>query len=120
MNKFRKKPKEMKVEVVGIAVIGKQKPAEGTKETNQEIPDCESIVANTSEIINSMNKIIELGKTVKTAKAAYKNAIERIGKLKEEMELLREESLKADDEVKTASGEIIRLQSFLKEKGMKI
>lgn len=117
MNKFRKKPKKMNVEVVGIAVIGKQKPAE---ETNQEIPDCESIVANTSEIINSMNKIIELGKTVKTAKAAYKNAIERIGKLKEEMELLREESLKADEEVKTATGEIIRLQSFLKEKGMKI
>ena len=120
MDKFRKKPKEMKVEVVGIAVIGKQKPAEGTKETNQEIPDCESIVANTSEIVTAMDQIIKLEETAKAAKAAYKNAIERIGKLKEEMERLKNESLKADEAVKTAAGEIIRLESFLKEKGINI
>ena len=110
----------MKVEVVNIAVIGNNKPAEGTKETNQERLDCESLVAITSDIVKAMDEIIKLGETLRSAKIAHKKATERIDSLTKEIERSREEALKADAAVKLSEEDIIKLQAFLKEKGIKI
>lgn len=73
MNK-RKKPKEKKVEVVSVAVIGKRKPAEGTTETNQETQDFKL----SFEIIDLIDELIKLRHTIMGCLAARRNAEKRI------------------------------------------
>lgn len=120
MGKFKRKSTEVTVELVGVALCANNKNAKGKHRSEHQCLDCEGTVAITANIIKAMEEIVNLGNTLGAAKAAKKNAKERINQLKEQTKLMENEVQKADDAVKETTQKIMNLQAFLREKGIKI
>lgn len=129
MGNFKRKHRNSNVEIIGVAVGCTLSPAEiaelnkprcEVREPAPETLDLEKTVATTKDILQAMDEIIKLGDDVNKAKAAYKEATKRANELTAEIERLREEQLKADAAIKIATENITHLQTFLREKGIKI